>query len=102
MFGGLASLLLIVAAALAAFSVRPRQNDIEEGLVAWTGILKKNNADTYIESVKEADHAKEIMRHCYNLSTILRKKYALMRWAIDFFMAGSAMAIILFIITTIE
>jgi hypothetical protein len=102
-FGGLAALSLVIAAGLAALSVRPRQNDIEDsGLVAWIGILKKHDANAYIKSVKGADHAEEIMTHCYKLSSILRTKYKLLKCSVDLFMVGSAIAILFLVIAMLE
>jgi hypothetical protein len=72
--GSLGAVLLFIAGGLAAFSVRPRQNDVRTGLVAWGGILKKQNADEYRESVNKVDLLQEVLAHCYELSVIVQRK----------------------------
>ncbi|HXM22201.1 MAG TPA: Pycsar system effector family protein [Terriglobales bacterium] len=98
----LAALLLMTAAGLAAIAVRPRQNGIKSGLVAWGGILKSANADEYVASVDKADRLSEVLGHCYTLSVIVRRKYALLKCAIDFFIVGSAVTILFLVIAAVE
>ena len=98
--GGLASLLLAGAGGFAAVSVRPRQNNVTDGLMAWMGILKHRDGAEYTEAVNNANHTQEVLGHCYKLSGILRRKYDRLKCAIDFFMAGSV-ATVLFLIVVI-
>lgn len=89
LLGGLASVLLALAGGFAAVSVRPRQNNVTRGLVAWVGIRQRNVAE-YVKAVEEADHIQEILTHCHELAGILQRKYDRLKWGIDFFIAGGA------------
>jgi hypothetical protein len=96
------ALLLASAAGLAALSVRPRQNGVKIGLVAWGGILEHGNADSYIKSVREADLFQEVLAHGYTLSVIVRDKYTLLKYAINSFIAGSLVTIVFFAVAIVE
>lgn len=98
----LAAALLAIAATLAAIAVRPRQNGIKGGLVAWGGILKNATVNEFIDSVDRANRVEEVLSHCFILSKIIRQKYALLTFAIDFFIAGSGATILFLAMMLVE
>jgi len=105
LLGILGAVLLIVAGALAAWAVRPRQNNVNVGLVPWIGIREHASADEYVSAVysgKNDTLTKEILSHCYNLSDILRRKYALLKQAVNFFIAGSLFTILFFAVSILQ
>jgi hypothetical protein len=82
---------------LAAISVRPRQNDITGGLVGWIGILECKNGGDYLKAIRSANPTSELADHCRSLGKILKKKYSLLKLALNLFIAGGAVTVLLLI-----
>jgi hypothetical protein len=94
-----AMVLVGFSAALAVFSVKPRQHRLNIGRIAWDGILKSGGSDEYHTAISKLDDCglQEITGHSFQLAGILRKKYRLLWLAIWFFICGGGLTVILLV-----
>ena len=101
-FGIVGASFLVVAGGLATWSLKPIQNGLKDGLVAWGGISRQKSADEYIKAVHGSDLNIEVLTHCYALSAIVRKKYNFLQKAVHCFMVGSVATIVYLVLTVAE
>lgn len=82
----------ICSAALALYTVLPKQQHVRSGLIAFRGITDNHSRDYYIAAVNSlTDPISEVAGHSYDLAKILRRKYRALipaMWA--FLLAGLA------------
>jgi Family of unknown function (DUF5706) len=94
-----AIVLISLSAALAVWSVKPRQHQLTTGLVAWNGIVKTGSSGQYHDSILKLNDCglQETAGHSYDLARILRTKYRVLSGAICTFILGGIMAVVLLI-----
>jgi hypothetical protein len=78
-------LLAAGSAGLAVAVVGPRLRGRDRGLIYWGSITRFRNPEEYRAAIGKLDLGgvtNEITEHCFELSRIAERKYALLTWAI--------------------